>query len=545
MRTFSYDEESGKLNSIEASDGEVVSYGYDGSLMTDVSYTGTLEGNVSFIYNDDFVVSSESVNGMYSAVIGRDDDLLVTQVDNLVVNRDPDTGFVTSTVLGDVETLVTYDDFGAVESLTTDGVLELSHARDDLGRITEIVDGSATTGYEYDAAGRLITVTAGGDTTTYTYDANGNRLTVARAMVLDATECDYDDQDRLISCGTLTYGFTDDGFLASKTNSKPEEETNYVYDAFSNLREVDLPDARVVEYVIDGQNRRIGKKIDGELVQGWLYGNQLQIAAETDGKGNITKRFLYASGSNVPDVAIIDSVEYRIVKDHLGSVRAIVAGDGTVVSARSYDAFGVSLTDDLPGFLPFGFAGGLEDLDTGLIRFGARDYDAETGRWTTKDPIQFAGGDTNLYVYAANNPINAIDPSGNWAGGLPPLPLAPPPTPVLGLAGPAAAVVAAAVGGAALGYACFESGLCDITDWFIDDDDQDFGTPDDICASGGGRPGDNRAQNRQYRQAIAACEAEIGRELQPWERDLLHESIHHLENPGYWEIIEECVSLFG
>jgi RHS repeat-associated protein len=49
-------------------------------------------------------------------------------------------------------------------------------------------------------------------------------------------------------------------------------------------------------------------------------------------------------------------------------------------------------------YQPFGFAGGLYDADTGLVRFGARDYDAETGRWTGKDPIRFAGGQANLYV---------------------------------------------------------------------------------------------------------------------------------------------------
>jgi len=32
------------------------------------------------------------------------------------------------------------------------------------------------------------------------------------------------------------------------------------------------------------------------------------------------------------------------------------------------------------GFQPFGFAGGLYDRDTNLVRFGARDYDPETGR---------------------------------------------------------------------------------------------------------------------------------------------------------------------
>jgi RHS repeat-associated protein len=54
----------------------------------------------------------------------------------------------------------------------------------------------------------------------------------------------------------------------------------------------------------------------------------------------------------------------------------------------------------------------LYDADTKLIRFGARDYDPQTGRWTAKDPILFEAGNTNLYGYVLNDPLNLIDPLG-------------------------------------------------------------------------------------------------------------------------------------
>jgi hypothetical protein len=50
-----------------------------------------------------------------------------------------------------------------------------------------------------------------------------------------------------------------------------------------------------------------------------------------------------------------------------------------------------------------------------LNRFGYRDYDAEVGRWTARDPIRFAGGDINLYAYVSNNPLMFIDPTGEVA----------------------------------------------------------------------------------------------------------------------------------
>jgi RHS repeat-associated protein len=64
------------------------------------------------------------------------------------------------------------------------------------------------------------------------------------------------------------------------------------------------------------------------------------------------------------------------------------------------------------GIIPFGFAGGLYDPNTGFVRFGARDYDPSVGRWVSKDPIMFGGGQGNLYVYVGDDPVNRKDPTG-------------------------------------------------------------------------------------------------------------------------------------
>jgi RHS repeat-associated protein len=61
--------------------------------------------------------------------------------------------------------------------------------------------------------------------------------------------------------------------------------------------------------------------------------------------------------------------------------------------------------------IPFGFAGGLYDKDTKLTRFGVRDYDSETGRWTSKEPLGFDGS-RNFYVYVGNDGVNYVDLDG-------------------------------------------------------------------------------------------------------------------------------------
>jgi RHS repeat-associated protein len=97
----------------------------------------------------------------------------------------------------------------------------------------------------------------------------------------------------------------------------------------------------------------------------------------------------------------------------VGSLRAVSDSSNNIIKEITYDTYGNILSDSNDDFkVPFGFAGGLYDNDTELTRFGYRDYDAYTGKWTAKDPIGFDGGDTNLYGYVLGDPVNFIDPMG-------------------------------------------------------------------------------------------------------------------------------------
>jgi RHS repeat-associated protein len=211
-----------------------------------------------------------------------------------------------------------------------------------------------------------------------------------------------------------TYTYGPKGERQSKTT--PAGTWTYKYDARGNLRSVQRPGGLpLIEYIIDGLNRRVGRKLDGVLHRAWLYADA-RVVAELDGSGALTRRFAYGTRRNVPDYVYVPSSAstYRLVTDHLGSVRLVVevSAVSNIVQQVSYDAWGKVVAESGAGFQPFGYAGGIYDADTGLVRFGARDYDPETGRWLTKDPIGFGGGDPNLYAYVLGDPINRSDPSG-------------------------------------------------------------------------------------------------------------------------------------
>ncbi|MCC6996412.1 MAG: hypothetical protein IT370_17510 [Deltaproteobacteria bacterium] len=424
---------AGRASLLTAPDGGQITRAFDGSLLLSESWAGAVSGQVAWDYGPGFRLASQRVNSLPAVAFGYDDDGLLTSAGDLTVARDLHNGLVRGSVIGGVVDDVQYNGHGepVVYSTTFGGapVYQATVSRDDLGRaasITEVLGGVTTVRlYGYDVAGRLETVTQNGvEAERYAYDSNGNRTT--RTLAGATQTAVPDAQDRLTSAGPETFIWSQSGELRTRTNTTTGAVTQYGYDSNGSLTSAELPDSRNVEYIIDATGRRIGKRVDGVLVEGFIYQDALRPAAWLDGTGAVRATFVYAHAAGAPDLMLVGPSSYRLVKDNTGSVRMVLdVASGVVAQRIEYDAWGQVVLDTSPGFQPFGYTGALVDRDTGLVHLGAREYDPGLGRFTTKDPLSFGGGDTNLLAYVANDPINHVDPTGlfsfqtfaNWSAG--------------------------------------------------------------------------------------------------------------------------------
>jgi RHS repeat-associated protein len=430
----SYSISAGLLNSAVSADqvSDAFSYSYNQLTGDAVTLNGSSIGSVGLTENSDFNLTTSVVTpavGSASSIgYTYDADTLLTGAGAEQITETPKTGQLKETTLGKIGEAYTYSPtFGEVatylsqvspHSTSPKTILEESYTRDNLGRISSKSETEGTTvttySYTYDPAGRLTAVTKNGSPySSYVYDGNSNRSSGDAGGL--SFSAGYDAQDRLLTYNTKSYTYTPNGDRLSVTDASlpaGHQTTSYTFDELGNLKQVSLPN-KTVTYLVDGLNRRVAKKVGSATQAQYLYRDQYRIEAILGPTGAVVDRFVWGTKSNVPDYLIKGVVTYKIISDERGSVRFVVnTATGVTAQQIEYDEFGNVLTDTNPGFQPFGFAGGLYDTDTGLVHFGAREYDASVGRWLSKDPLLFGGGDTNLYGYVLGDPINTLDPNG-------------------------------------------------------------------------------------------------------------------------------------
>ncbi|WP_395245162.1 RHS repeat-associated core domain-containing protein [Agromyces sp. MMS24-K17] len=395
-------------------------YGYDGPLLTSMTASGAVEGSWKFAYDADFTpVGVTFASGQDSAQVAQsyDDDLLLEQTGGFTVTRD-EVGAATAMGDGTGATGYGYDAYGDLDALglTVAGVeayaAAFAFASDGAlaERVEHVAGDAVTTGYAYDDDARLTDVQVDGAVVEhYEYDATGRR-TSAEGVGADGTatsvETVYDDADRLVSVGDTAYAYTADGSLAARG----DDTFAYGYDG--RLVGASVGGAHVA-YGYDAEGRRT-TRTDAEGTTTYLYGSlasPFRVSAVRGPDGTLTQLTYDEYGHLVSFLRA--GARYYVGTDQVGSPRVVTDASGTIVEQVRYSAFGEVLADSAPGFdAPLGFAGGIPDAATGLVRFGMRDYEPATGRWTTRDPIGLSGGQTDLYAYVGQDPVQQRDSSG-------------------------------------------------------------------------------------------------------------------------------------
>jgi RHS repeat-associated protein len=390
-------------------------FAYDGFLQTSLELAGAASGSFTFTYGDgDFLPDRERLElgdgTTLETALAHDEDELITSFGPFTFTRGGPAGALSKITDGALTVDYTYDALGRPRERTyaVNGheFYDIELAYDNAGRITrktEAVDGSAQTlAFRYDANGELTGVDRGGTAIeSYAYDANGNRTTPSAT---------YDVQDRLLTLGGVAYEHNADGFLTRRGSD------TFRYSVSGPLLSATVGGASI-SYAYDAVGRRV-TRTDASGTRQYLYGNprnRFQVTAVRSPSGELTR--LYYDETDVLFALQRGGARFYVGSDQVGTPRVVVDSSGTVVKKLEYDSFGAVVADSNPVFdLPLGFAGGLPDPVTKLVRFGVRDYDPAAGRWTAPDPAFFAGSPTNLYAYVGGNPISLRDPAGLEGG---------------------------------------------------------------------------------------------------------------------------------
>jgi RHS repeat-associated protein len=293
---------------------------------------------------------------------------------------------------------------------TTVGVppLAFNYTLDAVGNRTMVKEAGVPTSYGYDANNQLTSAQTWFFKATWTYDPVGNRL--RETSPFGIANYTYDASDRLLKAGTRTYTYDADGNQTSATEAFMHLKRTYTFDAANRLVSVD--GGLTSAFVYDGDGNRI-RQSAGDRTQ--TYVNDVAAALP------VVLQDAYSTGSPSSYVYGLNLIEAFQGRDNdfyqydgLGSVIQLTDAAGRPEISYLYDAWG-NLILPAPLTNPFRFTGQALDVTTGLYYLRARYYDAQVGRFISKDPF---GGfvarplSQNKFIYAIDRPTLASDPTG-------------------------------------------------------------------------------------------------------------------------------------
>ena len=399
-----------RLERVTYPDGNYVAYQYDaGGNRTQVeTNVGTGPARAT-IYTFDELNRVETVT---------DADGQVTQYSydsrgNLLVTAKPN----------GVNTDYTYDSMNRISSLShTHGASVLQayeYTYNLVGDriLTENNDGSRVE-YQYDANRQLVTEIRRDalgdviDSSRYVYDVVGNRITLLdqNGATIDYI---YNDNDQLVSFGDTTLVYDNNGNLVTRTEAG--ETTNYQFDFENHLVEVNAPAGQVF-FGYDASGERVSRTEQGDQVNFLVDLNNLtgvsQVLVEYNASDTTLAEYTYGAELIGQDRAGVDHYHHFDAGDN---VRFLTDGAGNVTDSYDYTAFGVELETTGTTENAYRFAGQRYGSTEDLSYLRARSYDAQSGRFISRDPFEGILSDPislHRYLYANSNPVSFRDPTG-------------------------------------------------------------------------------------------------------------------------------------
>jgi RHS repeat-associated protein len=346
---------------------------------------------------------------------------------------DANGNLITATMPNQMTTNYSYDAdnrlIGLTNTQSSQVLSAFQYTLDADGNITRVISSGAavevgTTSYHYDSMDRLTQANyPDSSLAIYTYDAAGNRSTLRTTLgrTTTTTSYTYNAADELLkavsSSGTTTaYAYDNNGNLLSSGQGGLRK--TYQYNAQGELARYSFG-ATTVNYTYNGDGFRVAKSVvttaGTATTQYVLSPSKLPQVLEEIG-ATATTDDLYG-------LAMIDSEDSTgsiapayYAYDAQGNVRNVVQA-GSSPSVYSYDAFG-AIRHSSGVTSEFQVNGQQVDTEDGLVYLRARYYDPTLGRFIMRD--QASGNDSlpqtlNRYSYVDNNPVNLMDPSGNFA----------------------------------------------------------------------------------------------------------------------------------
>jgi RHS repeat-associated protein len=338
---------------------------------------------------------------------------------------------------------LSYDDIGRLKQLThtmdatapasgwgTNPLAGYQYTYDAASRIASInsfADG--LTNYTLDNTNQLTAADHTGQTDeSYSYDANGNRTMAGYST---------GSNNQLSSDGTYNYTYDDEGNRLTKTKIATGEKEEYTWDHRNRLVKITFKNSggtvtKTVDHSYDVFNQWIRRSVDadgpgpGAATDTFFSHENGQVNLQFDGSAasNLSHRYLWGRAVDqlladeaVTSLSAPGSVQYPL-GDHLGTLRDLASHNSithvtSIDNHRRYDDYGNLVSESNAAIDQlFGYTGRAFDESTVLQNNLNRWYDSKTGRWTSEDPIGFAGRDTNLSRYVSNSPTMYNDPSG-------------------------------------------------------------------------------------------------------------------------------------